>query len=91
MKLYYEGSKTIMKEDNTQLRVEYYLVEVEKVDKDLLYGIKLTEQKNQCFIAEYTEPISYSKAEVKKIVHTLWCNSVTISSLNEIVDELISN
>lgn len=89
MKLYYEGTKTIMKEDSTTLKLEYYLVEEEKINNNLLYGIKVTEQINQFFKTDYTQPISYSKHAVREIVNTLWCNSVTVSSLAETVDDLM--
>lgn len=92
MKLYLEGSQRIIQEDKKEYVLEYYLVEENsKYGKDeSVYGIKIIQYSVLAENSDYTAPISYSKDLVKQIIHTLWANSVTLTSMIEIVDELIS-
>lgn len=91
-KLYLEGTKTLIMEDNKELKLDYYLVEDHKEfgQQTLLYGIKIVKHLEDCLETEYTEPISYSRDFVKEIVHKLWNNDVTLVSMLEIVDDLVS-
>jgi hypothetical protein len=91
-KLFLEGTKTIVLEDNQEVKLDYYLVEDHKYQgqQTLLYGIKIVEHLGDYLETEYTEPISYSRDFVKEIVHKLWNNEVTLVSMFEIVDDLIT-
>lgn len=91
MKLYLEGSQTIVQEDARELKLEYYLVEDKRMEwEDSAYGIKIIQHKDFGTNSEYTEPISYCKDIVEKMVRILWVNSVTPTSMLEIVDDLVS-
>lgn len=91
MKLYLEGSQTIVKEDTKELKLEYYLVEENRTEwEDSAYGIKIIQHGDFNTNSEYTEPISYCKDIVEKMVKILWVNSVTPTSMIEIVDDLVS-
>ncbi len=92
-KLYLEGTKTMILEDNKEVQLDYYLVEDYKDrGQDIsLYGIKIIKHLENCLEAEYTDPISYSRDIVKEMVHKLWHNGVTIVSMIEIVDDLVSD
>lgn len=91
-KLFLEGTKTLVLEDNKEVTFDYYLVEESKNcgQPALLYGIKIVKHLEDYLETEYTEPISYSRDLVKKIVHILWHNEVTLISMFEIVDDLVS-
>ncbi len=91
-KLFLEGTKTLVLEDNKEVILDYYLVEDYKYGERqaLLYGIKIVKHLGDCLETEYTEPISYSRDIVKEIVHKLWHNEVTLVSMCEIVDDLVS-
>lgn len=91
MKLYLECSKTIVQDNNKELQLEYYLVEENRKDwEDSAYGIKIIQHGDLSTDSEYTEPISYSKEIVEKMVRVLWVNTVTPTSMLEIVDDLVS-
>lgn len=92
-KLYLEGTKIMVLEDKKEVKLDYYLVEDYK-DRGqplLSYGIKIVKHLENCLETEYTDPISYSKDLVKEIVHKLWHNEVTIVSMLEVVDDLVSD
>ena len=92
-KLYLEGTKTMIMEDNKEVQLDYYLVEDYKDrGQDIsLYGIKIVKHLDDCLETEYTDPISYSRDIVKEMVHKLWNNGVTLVSMLEIVDDLVSD
>jgi hypothetical protein len=92
-KLYLEGTKTMVLENNTELKLDYYLVEDQKDHEQdiMLYGIKIVQHMENNSESEYTEPISYSKDVVKEMVHKLWYFDVTLTSMLEIVDDLVSD
>lgn len=92
-KLYLEGTKTMVLEDNKELTLDYYLVEDYKDRRQdvMLYGIKIVQHMEDYLETEYTEPISYSKDVVKEMVHKLWCNGVTLVTMFEVVDDLVSD
>lgn len=92
-KLYLEGTKTIVLEDNKEVKFDYYLVEDYKNRGQdiMLYGIKIVQHMENHLVTEYTEPISYSRDVVKNMVHTLWNNEVTLVTMLEIVDDLVSD
>lgn len=98
-RLFLEGIKTLYLENEQELHLEYYLVEELREEamniswscKDSsLYGIRIMETDGEEIRTEYTNPISYSYDYVKPMVHLLWKNDVTISTMLEIVDDLIS-
>ena len=91
-KLYLEGTKTMMLEDNKEVQLDYYLVEDFKDrGQDIsLYVIKIVKHLEDYLETEYTEPISYSRDIVKDMVHKLWNNGVTLVTMLEIVDDLVS-
>ncbi len=91
-KLYLEGTKTMLLEDNKEIQFDYYLVEDYKdCRQDItLYGIKIVQHLEDYLETEYTDPISYSRDLVKEMVHKLWRNGVTLVSMLEIVDDLVS-
>jgi hypothetical protein len=91
-KLYLEGTKTMVLEDNKELKLDYYLVEDFKDHGQdiMLYGIKIVQHMDDYLATEYTDPISYSRDVVKEMVHKLWSNEVTLVSMLEIVDDLVS-
>ncbi len=91
-KLYLEGTKTMIMEDNKEIQLDYYLVEdFRDRGQDIsLYGIKIVRHLEDYLETEYTEPISYSRDIVKDMVHKLWNNGVTIVTMLEIVDDLVS-
>lgn len=91
-KLYLEGTKTLIMEDDNEVQMDYYLVEDFKDRRQniSLYGIKIVKHLEDYLEAEYTEPISYSREIVKDMVHKLWNNEVTLVSMLEIVDDLVS-
>ncbi len=91
-KLYLEGTKTIILEDDKEIKLDYYLVEdyKERGQQVLSYGIKIVKHMENYLETEYTDPISYSRDIVKGIVHKLWHNEVTLISMLEIVDDLVS-
>lgn len=92
-KLYLEGTKTMVMEDNKEVQLDYYLVEDFKDrGQDIsLYGIKIVKHLEDYLETEYTEPISYSRDIVENMVHKLWNNGVTLVSMLEIVDDLVSD
>jgi hypothetical protein len=92
-KLYLEGTKIMILENDKEVKLDYYLVEdcKERGQQVLLYGIKIVKHLENYLEMEYTDPISYSKDLVKGIVHKLWCNEVTPYSMLEIVDDLVSD
>jgi hypothetical protein len=91
-KLYLEGTKTMVMEDNKEIQLDYYLVEDFKDrGQDIsLYGIKIVKHLENYLETEDTEPISYSKDIVKHMVQKLWDNGVTLITMLEIVDDLVS-
>ncbi len=91
-KLYLEGTKRMMLEDNKEVQLDYYLVEDFKDrGQDIsLYGIKIVRHLEDYLETEDTEPISYSRDIVKDMVHKLWNNEVTLVTMLEIVDDLVS-
>lgn len=91
-KLYLEGTRTLVLEDNKELKLDYYLVEDHKDfgSQALLYGVKIVEHLENCLQSEYSDPLSYSRDYVQNIVHKLWYNEVTLVSMLEIVDDLVS-
>lgn len=91
-KLYFEGTKILNLEDNSEVKLDYYLVEELKEcnHQASLYGIKIVKHLESYLETEYTEPISHSKDIVKKMVHKLWSNEVTLVSMLEIVDDMVS-
>lgn len=92
-KLYLEGTKTMLLENNKELKLDYYLVEEQKSNEQnaLLYGIKIVQHMENNSESEYTDPISYSKDLVKGMVHKLWYYDVTLTSMLEIVDDMVSD
>lgn len=91
MKLYLEGSQTIIQDDTKELKLEYYLVEEKRSGwEDSAYGIKIIQHEDFNIKSEYSEPISYCKDIVEKILKILWVNTVTPTSMLEIVDDLVS-
>ena len=92
-KLYLEGTKKIVLEDNKEVKFDYYLVEDNKFydPNTMLYGIKIVQHMENHLITEYSEPISYSRDVVQDMVHKLWKNEVTLSTMLEIVDDLVSD
>jgi hypothetical protein len=92
-KLYLEGTKTMKMEDNKEVQLDYYLVEdFRDRGQDIsLYGIKIVKHLEEYLETEYTEPISYSRDVVKDMVHKLWDNGVTLVTMLEIVDDLVSD
>lgn len=91
-KLYLEGTKTLILDDNKQVKLDYYLVEDlrNRGQEISLYGIKIVKHLDDYLETEYTEPISYSRVIVKEMVRKLWVNGVTITTMLEIVDDLVS-
>ncbi len=92
-KLYLEGTKKLVMEDNKEVQLDYYLVEDYKDRGQVisLYGIKIVKHMDSYLETEYTEPISYSRDIVKDMVHKLCDNGVTLVSMFEIVDDLVSD
>ncbi len=92
-KLYLEGTKTMIMEDSKEVQLDYYLVEDYKDrGQDIsLYGIKIVKHLDDYLETEYTDPISYSRDIVKEMVHKLWYNGVTLVTMLEIVDDLVSD
>lgn len=92
-KLYLEGTKTMLLDDNKEVQFDYYLVEGYKKlgQQVLLYGIEIVKHLENYSETENTDAISYSKDIVKSMVHKLWCNEVTLDSMIEIVDDLVSD
>jgi len=92
-KLYLEGTNTMLLEDNKEVKLDYYLVEDYKECRQqvLLYGIKIVKHLEDYLETEYTDPISNSRDLVKEMVHKLWYNGVTLISMLEIVDDLVSD
>lgn len=91
-KLYLEGTKRMMLEDNKEVQLDYYLVEdfKDRGHDISLYGIKIVRHLEDYLETEDTEPISYSRDIVKDMVHKLWNNEVTLVTMLEIVDDLVS-
>lgn len=91
-RLYLEGTKKIVMEDNSELIFDYYLVEECRSynDNEKLYGIKIFQHMEDHLLVEYTEPVSYSKETVKSMIQKLWENEVTLVTMLEIVDDLVS-
>jgi hypothetical protein len=91
-KLFFEGTKQLTLDDNTEVKLDYYLVEElrEEEQRKSLFGIKIVRHGDSYLEAEYTEPISYSRDIVKEMVHKLWKNEVTLVSMLEIVDDMVS-
>lgn len=91
-KLFLEGTKKIVLEDNNELVFDYYLVEECRScqNNERLYGIKIFQHMKDHLLVEYTEPISYSKETVKDMIHKLWKNEVTLGTMLEIVDDLVT-
>ncbi|MFV0341567.1 MAG: DUF6514 family protein [Anaerocolumna sp.] len=91
-KLYLEGTKLIAMEDEKEVKFDYYLVEDNKgCEKNImLYGIKIVQHMENHLVAEYSDPISYSKDLVQGMVHKLCNNEVTLASMLEIVDDLVT-
>ena len=91
-KLYLEGTNTMLLEDNKEVKLDYYLVEDYKECRQqvLLYGIKIVKHLENYLETEYTDPISNSRDLVKEMVHKLWHNGVTLISMFEIVEDLVS-
>ncbi len=91
-KLFLEGTKKIVLEDNNELVFDYYLVEESRsqTEHEKLYGIKIFQHMKDHLLVEYSEPISYSKETVKDMIHKLWKNEVTLVTMLEIVDDLVS-
>jgi hypothetical protein len=91
-KLYLEGTRTMILEDNREMQLDYYLVEEcrEYGQQTLLYGVKIVKHVEDWLETEYSDPISYSKDLVKEIIHKLWYNEVTLITMLEVVDDLVS-
>lgn len=91
-KLYLEGTKLITVGEDKEVKFDYYLVEDNRrFEKNImLYGIKIVQHMEDHLIAEYSEPISYSKDIVQDMVHKLYNNEVTITTMLEIVDDLVT-
>lgn len=91
-KLFLEGTKKIVLEDNSELLFDYYLVEESRnqLEHEKLYGIKIFQHMKDHLLVEYTEPISYSKETVKNMIHKLWKNEVTLITMLEVIDDLVS-
>lgn len=91
-KLYLEGTKLITFDDEKEVIFDYYLVEdngdCEK--NDILYGIKIVQHKENYLLAEYTDPISSSRDLVQGMVHKLCKNEVTLATMLELVDDLVT-
>ncbi len=88
--LYLKGKRTLKLEDNEQVTIKYYLVEEREVRSKPLYGISLVQYSNQDHVvAEYTEPLSYCKVYVEKILDKLIEHSVLVSNFIETVDDLV--
>jgi hypothetical protein len=92
-KLYLEGTKTMVLEDNKELKLDYYLVEDYKDRRQevMLYGIKIVQHMENYLETECTDPISYSKDTVKEMVHKLCSNGVTLVTMLEVVDDLVTD
>ena len=63
-KLYLEGTKTMVLEDEKELKLDYYLVEDFKDHGHdiMLYGIKIVQHMDDYLATEYLlDPISYSR------------------------------
>ncbi len=91
-KLYLEGTKLITTDDDKEVKFDYYLVEDSRgCERNIiLYGIKIVQHMENHLIAEYTDPISYSKDLVQGMVHKLCRNEVTITTMLEVVDDLVT-
>ncbi len=90
-KLYLEGRKVLLLENQKEIQLDYYLVEeYKKSNNKALYGIRIMEHLDGNLLTEYTQPISESKDKVKFIVHKLWDNEVTLVTMLEVADDLIT-
>lgn len=91
-KLFLEGTKKIMLENEQELIFDYYLVEESRgsQNEEVLYGIKIFQHMRDHLLVEYSEPISESKEVVKDMIHKLWKNDVTLITMLEIVDDLVT-
>lgn len=91
-KLYLEGTKLITMDDQKEVKFDYYLVEDNRgcEHNKILYGIKIVQHMEDCLVTEYTDPISYSRDLVKGMVNKLYRNEVTITTMLEIVDDLVT-
>ncbi len=91
-KLFLEGTKKIMLENEQELIFDYYLVEESRGSRneEVLYGIKIFQHMRDHLLVEYSEPISESKEVVKDMIHKLWKNDVTLITMLEIVDDLVT-
>lgn len=92
-KLFLEGTKKILLEDNKELIFDYYLVEEFRTcqKNEKLYGIKIFQHMDDHLLVEYSEPISDSKEVVRDMIHKLWKNEVTLVTMLEIVDDLVTS
>lgn len=82
------GKRTVDLDNNVSVIISFFLVEEDKMRP--IYGIKVIQQYDSSqFLSEYTEPLSYSKGYVVKILHKLIDHNVLISNLIETVDDLI--
>ncbi|SHL14044.1 hypothetical protein SAMN02745136_04179 [Anaerocolumna jejuensis DSM 15929] len=92
-KLFLEGTKRILLEDNKELVFDYYLVEECRNCQNnvKLYGIKIFQHMRDHLLVEYSEPISDSKEIVEGMIHKLWKNEVTLVTMLEIVDDLVTD
>lgn len=91
MKLYFEGSQTIVQDDNKEIKLEYYLVEEENDERNNnAYGIKVVQccKESDCY--EYTEPLSYDREIIETMVHTLKDNTVTATTMLDVIEDLVS-
>jgi uncharacterized protein DUF6514 len=87
--LYLMGQKKLELENRNMVKLNYYLVEEQKLKGKLLYGIQVAQEKPNHIVVEYTEPLSYSKEYVLNILHRLINHNVLVSTMLETVDDLV--
>lgn len=89
-------SKRIWLDERRNIKLKYYLLEGSKTleDNNIPYGIGIEQEEevdNTKIIEEdMIEGISYSKEEVKEMIHILFEYDVTPISMVEIIDDMIS-
>lgn len=91
-RLYLKGLKNILKENNTTMHVEYYLVEENSTERfdEYLYSIMIIKREKEIIEMEESGGLSYSRVFVEELTETLVENDVTPFSMIDIIDDLIT-
>ena len=90
METIFVGSQIIVGEEHDRLYLEYYLTESKSDTGIKTYGMKIVQDMSNIVQDEVTGPISEHKEFVEKLLHTLKQNSVTATTMIEVVDDLVT-